>query len=488
MGTVERRKLAPGLEISRVLTGLWQIADMEREGATVDPELTADAMEPYVASGFTTFDMADHYGSSEQVVGAFRSRVGNEGRAELFTKWVPKPGPVSREDVRAAVERALQRMRGEALDLLQFHAWAYGDPAWLDALFHLQELKEEGLIRHLGLTNFDSAHLAMVCDSGIDVVTNQVSCSLLDRRASRDMARVCRKHGVHLLAYGTVAGGLLTEAWLGRREPAARELGTWSQMKYKRFVEAAGGWVAFQQLLHALRDLSLKHRVSMANVACRYVLEEPAVAGIIIGARLGRSDHLADNLRVFDFTLDEEDRACLAPALVALGFPPGDCGDEYRKPPYLTAAGDLSDHVDAFPPPYPVVQGPGARRRVLSGTIWEDVAGFSRATRVGDRILVSGTTATHGDRVIGGSDPASQAHFCLDKIEGALRSLGGRMEDVVRTRVYVRHMDLWESVSRAHGARFGHIQPANTLIQAGIIGDEYLVEMEAEAVVGSSGP
>lgn len=483
MSTVERRTLAPGLEISRVLTGLWQIADMERGGAALDRERTADAMEPYVAAGFTTFDMADHYGSSEQVVGAFRARPGNEGRAELFTKWVPKPGPVRRDDVRAAVERALKRMQGDALDLLQFHAWTYDDPAWLDALFHLQELKEEGLVRHLGLTNFDAAHLAMVCASGIEVVTNQVSFSLLDRRASRDMARVCREHGVHLLAYGTVAGGLLTEPWLGRQEPSADELDTWSQMKYKRFVEAAGGWIAFQQLLQAVRHVALKHDVSMANVACRYVLDQPAVAGVIVGARLGRSEHLDDNLRVFDFALGEEDRVSLAPALAALGFPPGDCGDEYRKPPYLTAAGDLSDHFDAFPLPYPVVKGPGPRRRALSGTIWEDVAGFSRATRAGDRILVSGTTATHGDRVIGGSDPASQAHFCIDKIEGALRSLGGRLEDVVRTRVYIRNMEQWEPVSRAHGARFGHVQPANTLVQAGIIGEEYLVEIEAEAVV-----
>jgi enamine deaminase RidA (YjgF/YER057c/UK114 family) len=224
----------------------------------------------------------------------------------------------------------------------------------------------------------------------------------------------------------------------------------------------------------------------MANVACRYVLEQPAVAGVIIGARLGLSEHLQDNLRLFSFCLDDEDRATLTPALAALGFPPGDCGDEYRKPPFLTAAGDLRDHFDAFPAPYPVVEGPGARRRALSGTVWEDVAGFSRATRVGDRILVSGTTATHGDRVIGGTDPASQAHFCLDKIEGALRSLGGCLEDVVRTRVYLRHVDQWEPVSRVHGARLGHVQPANTLIQAGIIGDEYLVEIEAEAMVGIS--
>lgn len=483
MSDVERRVLAPGLSISRVLTGLWQIADMERDGTPLDREATADAMEPYVAAGFTTFDMADHYGSAEEVVGAFRSRPGNEGRVQLFTKWVPKPGPVRRQAVREAVERALERMRTDAVDLMQFHAWAYGDPAWLDALFFLHELKEEGLIRNLGLTNFDAPHLAMVLHSGIRVVTNQVCYSLVDRRPARALAQVCREHGVHLLGYGTVAGGLLTEAWLERPDPHVDDLATWSQMKYKRFIDAAGGWVAFQEVLAAAAQVARKHGVSVANVASRYVLEDPAVGGIIIGARLGRSHHLEDNLRLFSFALDDEDRALLGPALDALGYPPGDSGDEYRKPPYLTAAGDLSHHFDTFPAPYPVVDGPGLRRRALSGTIWEDLCGFSRAVRVGSRILVSGTTATHGDRVVGGRDPAAQAHFCMDKIEGALRSLGARLEDVVRTRVYIRNVDDWEAVSRAHGARFGHVQPANTLVQAGIIGDEYLVEMEAEAVV-----
>jgi enamine deaminase RidA (YjgF/YER057c/UK114 family) len=103
--------------------------------------------------------------------------------------------------------------------------------------------------------------------------------------------------------------------------------------------------------------------------------------------------------------------------------------------------------------------------------------------RIGDRILVSGTTATHRDRRVGGEDVASQLHFCIDKIEGAVRSLGGRLEDVVRTRVYVRDDEDWEVVSRVHGERFAHVRPANTLIRAGIVGDEYLVEVEAEAVV-----
>ena len=161
---------------------------------------------------------------------------------------------------------------------------------------------------------------------------------------------------------------------------------------------------------------------------------------------------------------------------------PGDCGDEYRKAPFLTASGDLSHHVEKMPPPYPKRAGAGKRELVLTGTVWEDLAGFSRAVRKGDRILVSGTTATHGDKLIGGNDPAAQTHFIIDKIEGAIQSLGGKLEDVVRTRIYINNLDDWEPISRAHGARFGHIQPANTLVQAGLIGDGYLVEMEAEAM------
>jgi enamine deaminase RidA (YjgF/YER057c/UK114 family) len=106
---------------------------------------------------------------------------------------------------------------------------------------------------------------------------------------------------------------------------------------------------------------------------------------------------------------------------------------------------------------------------------------------VGDRVLVSGTTATGPDgAVVGPGDPAAQARFVLDKIETALGRLGARLEDVVRTRVYLRRVDDWEPVSRVHGERFGRIRPANTLVQAGLVGDEYLVEMEAEAVLRGS--
>ena len=473
----ERRRLAPDLDISRVVTGLWQVADMERGGRQLDLGSAAQAMAPYVETGFTSFDMADHYGSAEEIAGRF---VGSGGKAELLTKWVPEPGPIRRETVRAAVTRALGRLRRERLELLQFHAWRFSDPAWLDALFFLDELRAEGLVGHLGAVNFDTAHLRIAVASGIRLVSNQVVFSLLDRRAAGRMSTFCRDHGVQLLAYGTLAGGFLTERWLDCPAPAEASRSTWSEMKYHRFIEAAGGWDRFQVLARAVSAVARKHQVSMAAVACRAILDEPAVGAVIVGARLGERSHLDDNVRIFSLVLGEEDRKTIGAAAAALSPIPGDCGDEYRRPPYLTATGDLSQHVESFPPPYETREGPG-RTLCLSGTPWEPLAGYCRAVRKGSRISVSGTTATHGSRSIGGGDPAAQTHFVIDKLEGALESLGARLEDVVRTRVFVRRVQDWEAVARAHGERFGHIQPANTLVEAALVSENALVEIEADA-------
>jgi enamine deaminase RidA (YjgF/YER057c/UK114 family) len=128
------------------------------------------------------------------------------------------------------------------------------------------------------------------------------------------------------------------------------------------------------------------------------------------------------------------------------------------------------------------------RQTVTSGTVWEELAGYSRAIRIGDRILVSGTTATGpAGEVIGPGDPAEQTRYVLDKIEQAVRTLGGRLEDIVRTRIYLRNVTDWEPVARIHGERFALIRPANTLVEAKLVGDDYLVEIEAEALIGAGG-
>ena len=130
--------LAPDLKISKIVTGLWQIADMERDGQTLDLEQTAQHMKAYAEAGLTTFDMADHYGSAEDIAGIFTKQYADKGSVQVLTKWVPEPGGNSKEVVRAAIQRSLDRLQTDSIDLLQYHAWNYADPSYLDDLFHLQ--------------------------------------------------------------------------------------------------------------------------------------------------------------------------------------------------------------------------------------------------------------------------------------------------------------------------------------------------------------
>jgi aryl-alcohol dehydrogenase-like predicted oxidoreductase/enamine deaminase RidA (YjgF/YER057c/UK114 family) len=490
-----RVSLAPGLEIARIVTGLWQVADMERGGRELDREAASSALLDYARAGFDTFDMADHYGSAELIAGRMLARVACDERAGsscpiAFTKWCPTPGPMTADVVREGVERSRRRLGVETIDLLQLHWWSYEHPAYLDAIKHLDALRRGGLIRHLGVTNFDTTHLNVLVKHGIPIVSNQVSLSLLDRRAAGAMSDFCLANGVGLLAYGTLAGGLLSERWLGRPEPGEGEITDWSKMKYRRFIESAGGWDTFQGILKALDSIARKHAVTVANVATRWTLDCPAVAAVIVGARLGESDHRESNLAPFTFSLDAEDRAAIDEALARTTAIRGDCGDEYRRPPFLTASGDLSHHLDAMPRAYEArpFEGRPSRQRVSSGAVFEPIAGYSRAFRVGDRILVSGTTATNGaDEVVCPGDPAGQTTFILDKIAASLAAFGASLGDVVRTRVYLVNADDWESVSRAHGRRFGEVRPANTLLAVGRLMGGYLVEIEAEAVTESHG-
>jgi aryl-alcohol dehydrogenase-like predicted oxidoreductase len=297
-------------------------------------------MFDYLDTGFTTWDLADHYGPAEDFIGEFRRQLaaarGQEALAgiQAFTKWVPRPGRMTRRIVEDNIARSLRRMDVETLDLLQFHWWEYDDPGYLDALAFLAQLRDEGKIRHLALTNFDTAHLQTITDHGIRVVSNQVQYSLIDPRPEVRMVPFCQEHGIGLLTYGTVCGGLLSEKYLNQPEPGYRVLNTASLQKYKQMIDAWGGWGLFQELLRVLKQVTEKHDVSIANVAVRMILDRPAVAGVIVGVRLGVADHHVENARVFDFSLDADDQAQIQAVLDKgrdLYRLIGDCGDEYRR-------------------------------------------------------------------------------------------------------------------------------------------------------------
>jgi aryl-alcohol dehydrogenase-like predicted oxidoreductase len=334
---VSQFQFTPDMRICRLLNGMWQVSGAH---GRIDPQAALQNMFDYHDAGFTTWDLADHYGPAEDFIGEFRRQLaatrGPEALTTLqaFTKWVPRPGPMTWPIVENNIAISLRRMGVETLDLLQFHWWDYEDSAYLDALTHLSHLRDAGKLKHLGLTNFDTAHLQTITEYGIRIVSNQVQYSLIDLRPEVRMVPFCQEHNIALLTYGTLCGGLLSAAYLGQPEPRSAALNTASLRKYKQMIDAWGGWTLFQDLLQVLQQIADQHGVSLANVAVRYILDRPTVAGVIVGVRLGVADHRTDNTCVFECTLTPEDHERIQAVLVRahdLYHSIGDCGDEYRR-------------------------------------------------------------------------------------------------------------------------------------------------------------
>jgi aryl-alcohol dehydrogenase-like predicted oxidoreductase/enamine deaminase RidA (YjgF/YER057c/UK114 family) len=490
-----RVEIAPGLKLNRVVTGLWQVADLERNGTVLDLDKASDALLAYVDAGFTSFDMADHYGSAELIAGEARrklqQRLPAQGQhnsfnsgLELLTKWCPEPHQFSVAAVRQGIEERRRRLGVDTIDLLQLHWWKFDHPGYIDVMDCLMSLKQEGLIAHIGVTNFDTDHLHLLLSSGYEIACNQVCLSVLDQRALGDMSQLCMDSGVRLLAYGTLAGGFLSDRWLQRSEPS--DISDWSKMKYRRFIDAVGGWEPFQEVLLALNQVAEKHSVTLASVAIRWVLQQAAVGSVIVGARITQHDHRQQNQTLFGFSLSDDDCNIIDTATSRLNSIAGDCGREYRQPPYLTASGDLSHHMKTLPKVYDKIAATGRnnRWRISSNSRFESICGYSRAVREGNRVLVSGTTATHGaDRAICSGDVRGQAVYILDKLSAALDALGASLEDVIRTRIYMKDCTQWQAVSLVHGRYFCDCLPANTLIEVRDLVGPYDIEIELEAVV-----
>ena len=322
--SVETAELAPGLTVSRIAKGNWQLS--ARHGAAYDRERAIEEMRKFVDAGITLFDCADHYVGVEQLIGDFRRRYPQHAkRIAISTKLVPDLetlASVSKADVEAIIDTSLERLGQEALDLVQLHWWEYEIPGWLDALGWLADLRRAGKIRNIGTTNFDTAHLREIVAAGIPLATHQLQWSAFDRRPERGLADFCRGHGIALLCYGTIAGGFVSERWLGAADPAP-PLANRSLVKYRLILEDFGGWSAFQRALEALVAIGRKHRVSASSVAIRYVLDQPGATVAIVGAQ--DATRLAATLEPFTFALDDEDRAQIAARTARAQGPAGDC-------------------------------------------------------------------------------------------------------------------------------------------------------------------
>ena len=327
MSVVETALLRPDHKISRVIKGGWQLAG---DHGVVDRTAAIADMEAFVDAGITTFDCADIYTGVEEMIGSFiaelRQRRGAEmaQRVMVHTKLVPdltRLADLRADEVEAIVDRSLKRLQVDRLDLVQFFWWDLSLGNAVEGLEVLKTCQQKGKIAHLGVTNWDVAQTTRFVEAGFDIASAQVQYSVLDRRPTHGLADWAAEQDMQILCYGTLAGGFLTDAWLGQSDPGFT-FENRSLVKYRLIIDEFGPWERFQTLLRLLQSIGDKHGVSLSAVATRWVLDQPQVAAGIVGARYAR--HLPKTLEVFTFALDAEDHAAIAALQAQAPGPKGD--------------------------------------------------------------------------------------------------------------------------------------------------------------------
>jgi len=308
---IPRYTLADGYSFSRVIKGGWHLAG---DHGVVEPQQAIKDMVSFVEAGITAFDCADIYTGVEQLIGDFRrSHPALAGRVQVHTKFVPDLSDltsVDREYVERIIDRSLQRLGVEQLDLVQFHWWDLNVRRYVETALELDRLRRAGKIAHLAVTNFDTPHLDEIVSAGVPIVAHQLQYSLIDDRPNIRMVEFCRENNIALLCYGTVCGGFLSERWLGKPQPRIETLRNRSLVKYKLIIDDFGGWDLFQQLLEVLDEAAIRHGTDIATVASRAILDRPQVAGIIVGATNTAHLHAHDQLGALQ--LDEDDQASIS--------------------------------------------------------------------------------------------------------------------------------------------------------------------------------
>jgi aryl-alcohol dehydrogenase-like predicted oxidoreductase len=326
---VPRTQLAPGYTVSCLLKGGWQLAGGH---GPVDARAAMADMDRFVDAGITTFDCADIYTGVEALIGEWLKRRarGAGVSVQVHTKYVPDLDRLpthSRADVVRGVDRSLARLGVDRLDLVQLHWWDYDAAGYVDAAGWLDEQRRAGKIRHVGLTNFDQKRLSEIVAAGLPVASHQVQYSVLDRRPADGIAAQCAGHGIGLLCYGALAGGFLSDRYLGRPDPDP-PLENRSLVKYRLIIDEFGGWERFQHMLAVLAAVAARHGVGIGAVAIRWVLDQPGVSGVIVGARHAR--HLDQATQACVLALDDDDRSAIARVQSASIGPQGDVYDLER--------------------------------------------------------------------------------------------------------------------------------------------------------------
>jgi aryl-alcohol dehydrogenase-like predicted oxidoreductase len=327
MNELSRVRLAPGYSIAPVINGCWQLTPDHGGGPSSEAEILGIFAE-LVDHGFTTFDCADIYTGVESLIGRFRRSLPDPDLIQVHTKLVPDKATLhalTAQQVEAVIDRSLERLGMERLDLVQFHWWDCSVPGLEMLTECLVKAQEQGKVRLLGATNFNTVGIRQLVEQGVPLVSLQAQYSLLDRRPERHMTGLSRESGVGLLPYGVLAGGFLDAKYLGARPPGRMNR---SLTKYRLIIEEAGGWETYQDLLRVLCSIARKHAAPLELIAASWVLDRPEVRAIILG--VGSRSRAARNTALAKIVLDSEDRQRIRTQLDRQKIPAGDMYDLER--------------------------------------------------------------------------------------------------------------------------------------------------------------
>lgn len=320
------------LEVSRSIQGYWQLAGGHGQYRESD---AIQNMQKHFDAGITTLDTADIYGPSELIIGKF---MGTRPKAVPCTKFCcfRYLEEISRAEVKQRIQKSCERLQVSKLPLVAFFWGNYDVKRYTDVALYLTELKEEGLIGEIGVTNFDLKRLKELKNAGVPFVSNQVQLSALDRRPVQSgMSDWCAENKVSLIGFGTVGSGILSNRYLGKGAPTQEERNTSSMRMYSSTASRFGSWTLVQELLRTMDAVAKEVKsdgrcrdANISNIAQRYVLQTPAVASVLIGVR--NQDHIAQNLRTHSFQLTTAEIETIDAVVAKRKGPAGDVWDIER--------------------------------------------------------------------------------------------------------------------------------------------------------------
>lgn len=319
-------ELTDQISISRLILGTWQFATNHEENSKVSSEAILSA---YLSAGVTSITTANIYQGVEKKLGDFLEKNktsfldGALPTPQIFTVFTTLPDKLNaytEADILREIDAALTRLNLSSLDLMQFFCWDADISVNLKVANALKKAIQQGKIKALGVTNVDVKTLEALLDNDIPIVSNQVQYSLLDRRAETAMIPFCLKHNIKLLPYGVMSGGLLSEKFLDQESLINPQNA--SEEKYLRTVNEVGGWNVFQQVLTNLNSIAKSLGVNITQLAASYILHQPTVAAIILGAH--NTKRLDDNLAILNIELSDENLKNIREAIEPLDLIRGD--------------------------------------------------------------------------------------------------------------------------------------------------------------------